>query len=184
MSSVSAGSDTGNCFVSDWLLQTCRGLLRFDELLCGDRAISGDHVVQIMTPPLIHEHRLNWIVELRTSEALITVSLHHRVVTNLRPREIERAGDLVPGRFVVISGGLERQLVSVQHRQEECRLAEVYFHPDDPVDVFPPASILTMGQRRRQHVRRAGMNHRQGRAGNPDGQEQDGEDLVTFDSYR
>lgn len=185
--SDSSGSTVHRCFLSDWLLRTRRGLLRFDELEIGDRVISAAGLeLQIIDPPVIHDERLESIVKLCTEEQSVTVSPHHRVLTNLQPRQVERAKDLIPGRRVVVGDGSEIPLVDVQRKQEYCRLVEVHFHPDEPVEILQPTSIWTLGQRRRQQGRRSGMNRRQASAGNQEGcagnLEQDGDDLVTNDS--
>lgn len=163
MISVESDSSTGTvrCFLSDWLLRTSRGLVRFDELVVGDKVMSATGVeLQVIDPPVIHEKRLVWIVKLCTEEQSVTVSPSHRVLTNLDPRQVARARDLVPGRRVVISGGLECPLVDVQSKQECCNLVEVHFHPDEPVEIIQPTSIWTLGQRRHQSVRRSRMNRR------------------------
>jgi len=173
----------GRCFVCDTLLRMVDNtFIQVQDLLPGMHVISACNHKLTVSECIVHEEQATPLMQLMTESESVLVTLEHRVVTQLQPRQEIPAKDLLPGQMVAVSGGQQRELTMATQVQLSTVVVEVFLSPDEPVETIPrpKTAILTMGQRHRSKSRRAGMHRRRGNGHN---QNDDNESMKTWDPF-
>eukprot|EP00747_Dinoflagellata_sp_TGD_P078367 gnl/TRDRNA2_/TRDRNA2_160033_c0_seq2.p1 gnl/TRDRNA2_/TRDRNA2_160033_c0~~gnl/TRDRNA2_/TRDRNA2_160033_c0_seq2.p1 ORF type:complete len:298 (-),score=27.67 gnl/TRDRNA2_/TRDRNA2_160033_c0_seq2:599-1492(-) len=146
---------SGQCYLSSTLFQTSCGDYKLaHRLKVGDRIRSSSGGEIEVEHIWVYQRQLAQVVDLKTSQAQLTLSVGHRMVvpelksSNRVISTGEKLSHLLSLGDEVVVGALAQKIVRpVKVEDRWCILVDVCFSPDHPVEakMEPPHGIVTKG---------------------------------------